>query len=751
MRPAKEWRKRFLISSLTFLALSSSSKATVLVNPPSPLKQYVMGDANYTIYYGGSNLAAPSSSGFYNSTEGYRFINTLSNDAADPGNLIWLDVSTNKKLTVNSGQHIVVTLSTGGSSTGIVLKGAGVVTTNIAPPTCNAPACQGTAGFFSASYNPGSVLRISFSITDLCSGATGSLCNLSGVTNYQNFGTAGATLTQPINVIFSVVDNYSVTGAVSGENTDSGSFILGVTNIPPTVTCPALNDAYFPGDRQIYVNPSQFASSVGVGDNSMSGIDLKYLVFLAGINTQSPFTANAVPSNEIVAYVDVTKGAQAIDGFTNTTDNSNNSYTGRIYAQNSVGIVSPLHPSCEYLTSIRSQAIQGVLTESKCFIATAAYQDGRAAPVMMLRRFRDRILAKSALGRKFIEKYYRYSPALAAWAWDKPWVRSLALRALAPIELLAWASLKLIPDASAEETSPQPYIDRLKAQMKKTEPENAGSQESYTEELKKKLGLKPAPQGESPYIDRVKSGLEPVPSAEGYTDQERAKLPPIKDQESLIERVKAGRDKLPEESRPPIKEAIGFMVGVSPGLEVVNTSGTKTFTEIYGAGWKPELTLHYERQIFHSEYAGSFGLGVDLGISIANGYGQLTFPFNGTSASQTPFTFFQVPVLASAYYRFNLLRVLRPYVGGSVGPILFSEVRSDPAPDRRSYSFVYVTHLGAALLLDFLDRATAKDSYLSLGVQHSYLFVEFLYQNSFNQTGVVFSRSGIYSGFLFEI
>jgi len=62
-----------------------------------------------------------------------------------------------------------------------------------------------------------------------------------------------------------------------------------------------------------------------------------------------------------------------------------------------------------------------------------------------------------------------------------------------------------------------------------------------------------------------------------------------------------------------------------------------------------------------------------------------------------------------------------------------------------------VTHFGASLLLDFFDRATARDSYMSLGVQHSYLFVEYLYQNAFNQSGVVITRSGIYSGFLFEI
>ncbi len=749
MRLNRGGGRRILASGLPLLFASSSALATVLINPPAPLRQFNMGEANYTVYFGGSDTGTPSNAAFYNSTQGYRFLTTT---ASNDDNLIWLDVSTNKNLTVASGQHIVVTVSTGGSSTGILLSGAGIVTGNVAPPSCNSPACQGAGGFYSATYSAGTVLRVSFSITNLCATATGSLCNLSGGTNYTNFGAGGATLTQPISVTFGVVDNFISTGPVAGENTDTASFTLGITSIPPTVTCPAVTDAYFPGDRQIYITPSKYAATVGSGTTG-AGVDLKYLLFLGGISNNNPFTTNSVPSNEIVSYVDNSLGTQAVTGFTNTTDGSNNVYTARIYAQNNVGIVSLLDPTCN-LTGITSQPVQGVLTESKCFIATAAYQDGRAAPVMMLRRFRDQILAKTSLGRKFIEKYYRYSPALAEWAWDKPWVRSLALRALAPLQVLAWTALKFVPSAEAADVpgkSVQPYIDRVKSRLEKEDSAKPDNEGSYTEQMKKKLGAKPASKGGSPYIDRVKSALEAVPTGNGYTESERAKLPPVEEQESVIQRVQAGLEKMKEPKRPPIKEAIGFMFGVSPGLEVVNTSGGKTFSQVYGSDWKPEFTLHYERQLFHSEYLGSFAIGVDTGASIATGYGQLTYAFNGTTTSQTAFTFLQVPVLAGAFYRFNLLRILRPYVGGSVGPIFFSEFRKDNVADKRGYSFAYVTHIGASLLLDFFDKSTARDSYVSLGVQHTYLFLEYLYQNSFNQTGVVLTRSGIYSGFLFEI
>ena len=249
----------------------------------------------------------------------------------------------------------------------------------------------------------------------------------------------------------------------------------------------------------------------------------------------------------------------------------------------------------------------------------------------------------------------------------------------------------------------------------------------------------------------LKSRLEPVDSAAGYSEREREKLPSEKDRLSPIELVRQGKDRNPEPERPPITQAMGITVGVGPGMTVTNTEGTIGYDDVYGTKWQPELMVHYERQLFHSENFGSFGLGVDGGIAFADGYGKLTYAFNGTDTSQTKFTFFQFPLLASAYYRFNLFRILRPYAGGSVGSIFYIENRNDAVKDNRGFSFVYATHLGASLLLDFLDTATARDGYASTGIQHSYLFAEFLYMNSFNQTGVVLSRSGVYSGFLFEI
>jgi hypothetical protein len=318
---------------------------------------------------------------------------------------------------------------------------------------------------------------------------------------------------------------------------------------------------------------------------------------------------------------------------------------------------------------------------------------------------------------------------------------------LAPIEFVAWAILKF---AHAEESSPQPYIDRLKARLEKEDPKKEPV-EGYTDRIKKTLETPVTTENPQPYIDQLKSRLEATESSEGYTEKERAKLPSEKDRLSPIELVKLGKDRNPEPERPTITQALGVTVGVGPGMKVTNTSGSIGYDEVYGSDWQPELMLHYERQIFHSENFGSLGFGLDAGVAFASGNGKLSYSFNGSNTSQTKFTFYQFPFLLSSYYRFNLLRVLRPYVGGSVGSIFYIEGRNDAVKDNRGYDFVFATHAGASLMLDFFDRSTARDGYLSAGIQHSYLFAEFLYLNSFNQSGVVLERSGIYSGFLFEI
>ncbi|HEY6795222.1 MAG TPA: CFI-box-CTERM domain-containing protein [Kineosporiaceae bacterium] len=90
---------------------------------------------------------------------------------------------------------------------------------------------------------------------------------------------------------------------------------------------------------------------------------------------------------------------------------------------------------------------------SGCFIATACYGSPDAGPVLVLRRFRDRVLLPRASGRRFVRWYYRTSPPVAEALRRRPRARS-AVRVLvvaplaAAVGLLPGCRPKAINDSS---------------------------------------------------------------------------------------------------------------------------------------------------------------------------------------------------------------------------------------------------------------------------------------------------------------
>jgi len=68
-----------------------------------------------------------------------------------------------------------------------------------------------------------------------------------------------------------------------------------------------------------------------------------------------------------------------------------------------------------------------------CFVATAAYGSVMAADVEMLRRFRDAMLRRSALGELAVEAYYTFGPAVAGLIGESDVLRATARGALSPI------------------------------------------------------------------------------------------------------------------------------------------------------------------------------------------------------------------------------------------------------------------------------------------------------------------------------
>jgi hypothetical protein len=73
---------------------------------------------------------------------------------------------------------------------------------------------------------------------------------------------------------------------------------------------------------------------------------------------------------------------------------------------------SSLYSLKNQLADVKASSSTSSSSSNGCYIATMAYGDYDHPQVLVLRKFRDEKLSKSAFGRGFIKTYYRYSPML---------------------------------------------------------------------------------------------------------------------------------------------------------------------------------------------------------------------------------------------------------------------------------------------------------------------------------------------------
>lgn len=97
----------------------------------------------------------------------------------------------------------------------------------------------------------------------------------------------------------------------------------------------------------------------------------------------------------------------------------------------------PGQPSPNFtLTELNGEGDAKVV-DFRCFIATAAYGSPLHADLAYFRKFRSQVLLKSALGRRFVHYYYKYSPPVAQYISEHPALRDFVRGFLeVPAELL---------------------------------------------------------------------------------------------------------------------------------------------------------------------------------------------------------------------------------------------------------------------------------------------------------------------------
>lgn len=401
----------------------------------------------WTVGYNG--CTASGTNWFLDTTNGFGYIDTtktLINDSTR-SNIIWLDIKSDKAATTGYSPKLKIKVA---KDSGASVDGG---TQDVPIAYANGEYCNNgsnqsyctdyssTYGFnFSVNYAQGSTIRIGIYPKDIC-------------TNYElysNNNSAAGSYASGCDTTYHTVSNPGsgyyktmlLTAYVDLGNgtTDTMSFSLrfyfdAATTAYSCAVTPA--SIYFPGDSMLILDTSNFST--------VSSSYAAPMAAVLGVANRMPTAVTLgstyASSNSIVNILGIGSGVQMV-GFENA-DIAGASYNVGFMPRDSTGIVYVDAVSSTFcsMSNVQTAGIEGFLKKSKCFIATGAFRSIDAAPVAMLRNFRDKLLSQSELGRAFIDWYYDWSPKAALWLMEHPAFRYPVLLALIPVQVVAWSAL----------------------------------------------------------------------------------------------------------------------------------------------------------------------------------------------------------------------------------------------------------------------------------------------------------------------
>ncbi len=308
--------------------------------------------------------------------------------------------------------------------------------------------------------------------------------------------------------------------------------------------------------------------------------------------------------------------------------------------------------------------------------------------------------------------------------------------------------------ARAEGPAPsnQPYIDSLISELPKDpNPPSTGNQDPYIQSIRKKL--KNTPEHDSTgYTEELRKELPPKDGSEKYSEHLKTKLPP--DRGSALEAYKKGQELKANKGSLETRSAFGFKLFASATRTY--SAGAKqdiAYDQVYGGGWIPDFSIHYEWRPFTGDFIKKFGLYGSGGFSFTKAKGKLDYSGPGNqfgSDARTEFQFLALPVNVGLIYRMNL-GVIYPYFAGGPAITGFIEQRNDKAKGNKGFALGYWFTGGVALGLDWLSPRSSWDQFESLGIKHSYLNIDYTYQQSLAGGLVEYTVDGVEVGFTFEL
>ncbi len=464
----------FAGSGLFALFILSAGSAWAQIPSPSPsvsaIPQAIQGSEpvlpyiqiNTGVWYAGSdNGTTALASGLSLDTgDGFRFFDFTKTYVDNVDDAIQVDVTLTTAPTgslptvivAKIGTHLVPIGCAGASLSGCL----SCYTQPLAPCQGSAPNSVGspnTAYNWAARYNNSLSMRIGFFPHDICallgvaeSALLGSLCS-NGANVALTTGSGLIPITfyaVTVNDILTVPDPASLTTGGDTYNIHAVKYPIPDPSASPTpipaialhpCASPAPLTRYIPQDGGIKVDTSALSSSTADG-YPVYGPGFSKFVTVGRIGG-TPDVVN-LANNDLLQRAPL-GNYQRIGGFTNSPPSGAAiNYDIEFALRDHAGVLTTF--ACG-LSNVQTAEIYGFLAQDKCFIATATYGSREAAPVQMLRQFRDRVLLTNDVGRLFVTWYYDHSPAAADWLESHSWLRPMVLTAFMPVEFFAWLLL----------------------------------------------------------------------------------------------------------------------------------------------------------------------------------------------------------------------------------------------------------------------------------------------------------------------
>jgi hypothetical protein len=274
-----------------------------------------------------------------------------------------------------------------------------------------------------------------------------------GVTINNDCTGAGYPITIRLNVVVDIDGNNQYTGGSTTE--DAGSITLVIASVVDSEFASAVGTiglyqfVTFPGDQKIRLKSVVAEEPFPQTMNGGTGIAAVRVYFQAGPDPcvepgTAGFTGLVPTTPGGYRDISVADATGLLSTYSVLELENGIRYYFKVALIDNAGNIAFKTPTADDSCShtAKPDEVIGLLSEkSGCFIATAAFGSEMMPQVRILRDFRDSVLLKSEPGRRFVNWYYKYSPAWADQIRTNESAKEIVRWSLYPLVGFSWVAV----------------------------------------------------------------------------------------------------------------------------------------------------------------------------------------------------------------------------------------------------------------------------------------------------------------------